>query len=326
MFLDVLTRVAADTGLHVVDKRTALNKLLHSAAKQMHNQLECSKIYREVTLVVAPDAVVSLPSFIGELKGMRIHTNEIPFDLANIGNPRYTNNTLQNWYKNWRDLGESPVHTVLNDVAALTIEVVAVEIAPITLIINGQTNKAQRIEEKILIDAVSKTTVNLFGPKLYSIGCASSNRTCDITIKDVNGTEIALLANNQSESRYKIVDVSKVFWPADTSAGESLIDVLYKVPCTILSQDSDVFYAGSDYDDAWYNFAMYFYYKPVQNRQNDAATHHADAVAFMQSAKESGEGAQLKKLSYGRNKFHGLFRPWKFYSPGSVTNVDNTSQ
>lgn len=322
MLIDVLNRVAADTGLHPVDKRATLLKLLDKSAKEMHKQLECSKIYREVTLVVMPDSVVSLPSFVGECKGMRIHTNEIPFDLANIGNPRYTNTTLQNWYKNWRDLGESPVHTVLSAIGQLTIETPIVEDVPVTLIINGNTNNAERIEEKIILDDTSKETTELFGPKLFTIGCVSNIRTSDIVIKDVNGIEIAKLNNNQNECRYKIMDVSKVFWPSDTSAGESLIDVLYKVPATTLSQDSDIFYAGSDYDDAWYNFACYFYFKPIQNRKDDAAAFHADAVAFMQAAKESGEGSQLKKLAFGRNKFYGLFRPWKFFAPGSVTNVD----
>lgn len=323
MLLNTLKRVAADTGYHPVQKRDVLIALLQQAADELYDELECSKMFREVTLVVPPNAVVSLPNFIGELRGMRINTNELPFELANIGQPRYTNNTLEHWYKNWRDKGESPIHTVLSAIGQLTIEVAQVETEPVTVYINGQTNLADRDEEQILIEHPSQTTTKQFGPGIYTIGCDSDSRTCDIVIKDVTGVEIAVLPSWSAECRYKIVDVSQIFWPLDTSDGQSLIDICYKVPKRRLERDSDTFYAGSDYDNTWYNKAMYLYCKPLQNRENDVAKFGAAVLQAVTAAKESGEGQQKKKLNYGRGKFMGLFNRYKIW-PGAITNVDRT--
>src|SRR4051812_29212754 len=127
MIYNVLKAVAADTGLHPVDKRVSLISILNRAAKEMYNELECNKIYQETTLVVPVNKVISLPSFVGELRGMRTHTNEMPFDLESIGQPRYIKNTFDYRMKNWRDKGETACHTIPTDYAPLTIEATGVE-------------------------------------------------------------------------------------------------------------------------------------------------------------------------------------------------------
>jgi hypothetical protein len=121
------------------------------------------------------------------------------------------------------------------------------------------------------------------------------------------------------------VDVSQIFWTLDTSAGESLIDVLYKVPKTSLFRDSDSFYAGDDFDEAWYNMAMHLYYKPIQNRKDDSVAFLGLAMNDVRAAKESAESGIIKRLSYGRNRFYGIFKKYRYY-PGSVTNVDHNIQ
>lgn len=325
MLIDVLTRLSNDTGYSLSQKRSSLLLLANRAAREMHKKLECNKIYREVTLVVTPDAVCSLPSFIGELKGMRMHTNEIPFDLQSIGMPRYINTTLEHKFKNWRDLGEVPTEVLPAQVGQLTLITPAVETVPITVLINGNTNNATRIEELVVMDAPSKTSVNLFGQQIQSIACVTPNRVADITIKDVNGNQIAILYNTDTKTRYKLVDVSQLFWTVDLSSGETLIDICYKVPAVNLSRDSDSFYAGDDYDEAWYSYAMSIFLAPLENRKQESMLFLAAALDVMNSAKNSGEGGIVKRLSFGRNKFFGIFRRWRYF-PGSVTNVDNNTQ
>lgn len=322
MLLDVLTELSADTGLSISDKRNTLLAIALRAAKEMHKMLECNKIYREVTLVVPRDKVVSLPGFIGELKGMRMTTNEITFDVNSIGQPRYATNTLGYKYKNWRDLGESPVHTLPAAVGQLTLTTDEVEEEPVSVIVSGQSDKANRVEEVVEISGNSQVTTTLFGPRIDSIVCATKDRMFDITVLDTDGNELGILYNDQNKTRYKIVDVSRVYWSIDTSADESLIDVLYKLPITTLCRDSDSFYAGDDYDEAWYNMSMFFYLKPIQNRMPDALTHRAAALDMLRTAKDGGESGIVKKLQWGRNPFHSIFNRTRYF-PGSVTNVDN---
>lgn len=324
MLINVLTRLAANTGLHVTQQRNTLINLLNQAADELYNKLECNKIYREVTLVVAPDSVVALPSYIGELRGMRMHTNELPFDLASMTSPRYVSTTLQFKFKNWRDKGDSPIQFIPTTVGAITFTTQAVQDTPETILISGQTNKAFRIQETVVMDALTKTTTNLFGPRFDSIAC-NDTRTSDIVVTSALGENLATLYNTDKKTRYKLVDVSQVFWTLDSSDGNSLIDVCYKIPKTVLTNDSDSFYAGDDFDNAWYMMAMSIYLKPLTGRQDESKDFFAAAITECQSAKESGEGEIVKKLGFGRNKFFGLFRKYR-YHPGSVTSVDHNIQ
>lgn len=324
MLLDVITRLSADTGMDLTQKRTALVQLANRGAREMYQQLECNKIYREVTVVVLPDKVVSLPPFIGELRGMRMHTNELPFNLAAMSSPRYVNTTLEHKFKNWRDLGESAVHTLPSVIGPLTFTVSALEDTAPVVTISGQSDTGNVAEEEVTIDAGEVTSTKNFGPQIYNISCFTE-RNHDITITDSEGNELAVLYNNFQKTRYKIVDVSQVFWTLDTSAGESLIDVLYKVPCTPLMKNSDSFYAGDDYDDAWYNMCMYLFLKPIENRQQDAITYRTEATNFITAAKESGEQGIMKRIAFGRNRYFGIFRKYRYF-PGSVTNVDHNVQ
>lgn len=307
MLLEVLTRLASDTGYHPVQQRAALVNLLNRAAVDIYNTLECNKIYREVTLVVTPNAVVALPNFVGELRGMRMHTNDLPFDLQSIGAPRYVSSTWDYRVKNWRDLGESVVHTLPELIGVLTLSTNVIEGS--SVLISGQTNKAFREQETVVLSVSPVSTTKLFGPRIDQIACMTA-RGSDITVKDADGTELAVLYNTELKTRYKLIDVSQVFWSADTMIGESLIDVAYKVKQTRLINDSDSFYAGDDYDNAWYHWAYHLHLAPLENRSQDATNERIAAIGALQATKDSSEQQIVKKMSFGRNKYYGHFRRW----------------
>ena len=132
-------------------------------------------------------------------------------------------------------------------------------------------------------------------------------RTADVVIKDTTGTEIATLYNTDQQTSYRLVDVSQYFWSQDTTLGESIVDVLFKIPKSKLLNDSDSFYAGDAYDDAWYHMAMFVYFSPLENRKEEAKDHRGLAVLAMTSVKTSEEGDVVKTLNFGRNKFYDLF-------------------
>jgi len=324
MLIDVLTRLSKETGIHPTQKRSVLISLLQDSAREMHKLLECTKIYREVTLVVQPNKVVTLPAFIGELRGMRMHTNELPFDVNSIAQPRYISTTLAHKFKNWRDKGESAVFQLPNGYGRLKLQSFSTEPVPVNITISGQTANSNRVEETIVWDDNLKQTTNLFGGQIYNISCVAQ-RQFDITISDYLGNQIAVLYNDQKLTRYKIVDVSQIFWTLDTDDGGSLIDVLYKLPATDLFRDTDSFYAGEDYDEAWFCMGMYFYLRAQQNRMNDAIAYQQSASQMLLAAKDSSESGIMKKLQFGRNKCYGLFRKYRYF-PGSVTSVDHNTQ
>src|SRR6266576_3181861 len=143
---------------------------------------------------------------------MRIHTNELPFDLHSMAAPRYVANTIGYRFKNWRDLGESAVHTLPANIGPLTLINQVIEDPPITVLIDGETNKAARIQESVLMSGNSAITNNSFTTKIYTIACATRVRNSDIVVRDANNNVIATLYNTDTKTRYKVCDVSQVFW------------------------------------------------------------------------------------------------------------------
>ncbi len=321
MLLDVFTRVASDTGYNVTQQRAALLNLLNNAAREMYDSLECNHIYREVTLVVPRDKLVSLPSIIGDIRGMRAHTDDSPFPLQSLSAPRYVDERWNYKIRNWRELGHSPVHTFVAAIGVLTVECPVIDDGA-TLLIAGQTPNAERTTESVVLTSTPQATVAQFGPSIFMIACAQE-RSCNITIKDVQENEIAVLYNTENETRYLIVDVSEVFWSIDTQSDETLIDVAYKHPLWRLTSDTDVFPAGSRYDNAWYHLAMSKYFAPMENRKNDAASERALYTVAMIEAKGGAEQNIEKRISFGRNRFYNLFRRGRIIT-GSCTNVDTS--
>lgn len=312
MLINVLKRVAADTGFEETSQRNALLAILQQAADKLHDLIECNSIFRECSLVVTPDAVVALPSYVGAIRGIRPYNYDVPFTVNSM-RPRYVTNT-QNYRKdNWRDLGNSPIHTDMETIGPLKIFSSVSEDA--SLYISGQTNSAAKVEETIVLNGAAQETTNLFGPTIFKIASLEP-RTCDVTIKDTNDIELAVLYNTDQQTAYKLIDVSQYFWSQDTDLGECIVDVLFKSTKTKLILDTDSFYAGDEYDDAWYHMAMHVYFMPFENRKEDAKNAYGSAMLDLKAIKESNEGELEKRLSFGPNKFYSLFDN-RIYYPSS---------
>ena len=316
MFKDILTRVAEDTGYHVTQDRTLLTKLIHRAAEMIYNRLECNAIMREATVLVPENMVISLPSFIGPLRGIKESSIERNFKVNPMMYPRYVKDDWTYKWKNWRELRVSPIHTNLGAVGPLTLTVAAVESTPVTVKIVGQTDTAARIEEEVVMSATSMSTTNSFGPNVYSIVCFDT-RTKDITIKDDTNTEVAILYNNEQKTHYKLYDVSEYQWSKDVSDGTTTIEILYKHPLFQMINDADEFPAQG-YENAIYFEAMALWAAPQQGKEQLAAAWHQQAMIEPITTKDNEESMLNKKLNFGRNPVYGATR--RYYHNSSPFN------
>jgi hypothetical protein len=304
MLKDIITLIAQDTGMDVVQDRAALIQMSNRAAKDLYNKVERNFLRREITVLVPENKVVALPDFVGPLRGIAEATFDIMVPLQTRMQPRYTKSDRQYKFHNWRDLGYTPIHTSLDSIAPLTIEVVAAEATPVTLKIIGQTANSARIEEEIVLDAVTKETTNSFGPDIFAIACLDKNRVYDIIIKDDDGDEIARLANNAKECKYKLIDVSEYPWNLDSADG-TLIDLCYKIPFVDLSNDADS-YAFSD--SAVHFNAMAIWLAPQTGKEASAGGYQQQALLELNSEKESDELSNERKFQFERNPYYGAVR------------------
>lgn len=300
MLIDVLTRACEDIGYNIVQERDKGIKLLNQASREIYQELDCNRIKREVSCLVGRNMIVALPSMIGELLGMRQHSSEVLIPLESM-TPRYASNTLGYKWKNWRDLGESPVHTLPQAVDTLTFATQVLEDAVVK--INGQTNVAATESESVTLDSSPKTSTKLWNPAGLRSITSTSDRTSDIIVTDGDGVEVATLYNNERRTRYKMVDVSELFWGTDNSSEQTIVDILYKEPLYYLTNDTDSFPAGDIYDEAWHARTMALFYATCEGRLADANRWRMLSLNLLRNIKDGSEQGVVKKLTFGRNKY-----------------------
>ena len=319
MFYNLIQRIASDTGLDATQQRGVISGFVNAAAKEMHTRLECNKAYRVVTLVVPTDKVISLPYYIGELRGVKQHTNELMAKVTNIGQPRFTKSTREYMVNSWTELGESPLSSNISEIGPLSL--VSNTTDDVDVLINGQTVNSSAFEESVNMITGTGITTNLYGPQINNIACFSP-RTSDILIYDAANVLVSTLYASQTSAKFKIIDVSRWAFASYESETGNLMDVLYKLPFTPLVNDSDSFLAGDTYDDVLYHYAMYLFYLPQNGKENDAAIAKAQAFQSLIACKTEDEAAVVKKLNFGKCKFYGLGNKFSFRGSSSLSVAD----
>lgn len=325
MLYNIVKRMASDTGLDSVQQASTLSKLINNSAEEIHRRLECNKIYRVVTLVVPPNLVVSLPYYVGDLRGVKNHCNEMMTNISNLGQPRFTKSTYEYQINRWTENGDSPLSQNMSTIGPLTLQCNSVDNA--VVLVNGQITSSQAFEESVLLNAQSVMTVNLFGINIYNIACFTP-RTSDISILDSNGVLISTLYASQERTKFKIIDVSKFIFGSNEAPNNNLMDVLYKIPFVPLTNNTDSFAAGDDYDNVIYHYAMYLYYLPMAGKEQDASIAKSQAFQSLKAIKDNEESGVVKKLNFGRCKFYNLadrFRYLKGVVNNSVTDYYQTN-
>lgn len=320
MLYDIIKRLSEDTGVHLEQQRTDLVNLVHRAAEPLYRRLECNAIMREVTVLVPSNQVITVPSYIGPMRGLRESVIDNNFALNTMMAPRFVKNDWQYKWKNWRELPGSAIYTDLDVVAPLTITVSAVEGTGVTVHIIGQTNTGQRIEEEVVMDATSKTTTNSFGPNIFTIACFDE-RQYDISIQDDNDQVVAILYNNENKTHYRKFDVSEFNWSKDVSDGTTTVDLLYKHPYWKMLNDADEFPADG-YEDAIYFAAMALWAVPQQGKESMAAAYMQQSLIEPIATKNSEEEKQVKKLQFERHPLYNQIRRRYYHIP--VVNTPRT--
>jgi hypothetical protein len=305
MLKNVIERLAEDTGMNLTVDRAALVKLANRGAEDLHTKIEANFLRREITVVVPRNKVIALPLSVGNIRGLAESTNDLRIPLHTRQQPRYVKSNREYTIHNWRDLGFSPIHTSLDVIAPLKLQIAVVENPAVVVKILGQTVSAQKIEEEVTVSAVEVSTVNSFGPAIFSIASFNTGRLHDIIILDDDDNEIAVLANNAQNTQYKLIDVSEYYWNIDTENDETLVDVLYKLPYTSLENDSDNFLFS---DSAVYFNAMALWLATQQGKEIQAGGFQAQALIEAEANKNDQELMQEKKLDFGRTPYYGTIR------------------
>ena len=300
----ILRRVANELGLDSTNDRTYLLDIINQGAREIYRDRDLPGSLDEVVVKMTPNAQISLPYYIGELRAVREYTSQEKWGI-NTMRSRYQSPPWNKLWSRWRLKSVSPIQVDLENIGALTFEVQAAEGAIIT--VNGSTTNSNTSTESTTLSALSTTGTKNWS-KIKSIS-STSNRVENVTVKDNQGNTLAVLYNDQPETRYHIIDVSQYPQGGDVTSGtQRLMEVLYKKPFTPFYNDSDVF-ACEGVDDAIVNKALQLWHESKADPGLAAKSlGFAQKVDYLLAKiEENAEGEAERDLAFAPHGMLNLF-------------------
>lgn len=282
---------------------------INRAAKDLYNSLESDSMMRESVLVVESGLQMSLPTFMGELRGLRQHEwfNTIP--INEIGVPRFSSNTWKYRWNNWTYKGKKSLANSITNASLLVFIAPVVEDVPVVINIVGKTGASNRIQETVTLNGTTVATVNSYS-EVESITCFT-NRTYDVCIQDINGNTLAFLYNNEPKTQYIIVDISRYSFQSPNGAGcANLVEVLYKDKFKKFANLADEFNADG-YDDAINYLALSLWCQGKENKEQDAILYQTKALQVTNNNITNDERGQVLKIVHAPNSTYQVFKRFR---------------
>lgn len=314
MLADILKTFCIESGYDPVNQREAALTYINRAALRIYQSLEADAAMREVVLCVGRNLQVSLPSFVGQPRGMRETFNSgsnfeslgMTIPMFEIGVPRYTSDSSLFRWRNWTLKGTSPIAQT-SSVAGPLVFVSAFADPTVNITVSGATEDSNLVAETVNMSAPVVQTINAFDTnKIISITCPTY-RQYDIIIQDTNGVELAKLYNNEYKTRYVIMDVAAYPWIAVGGNGNTILaEFLYKAKFTKFFNDTDEFIAEG-YDDAIASKALSLTFYGQEGKEGQALGYMQDSMELIDLQTSNSEVGSERKIQHGPNKIYRSF-------------------
>ena len=301
----ILQKVAAKTGqsdyASSSAKRARLVDVINEAAEELWESEDLPGSLQEVVLKVFPNSELALPYFIGELRAARSRNLKYRYTIKDLF-PHYTNQPADFEWKEWRFKGYSATQRAIENAAPIQFDMSVADGSIIT--VEGKTEDSNSTVDTIIMDATSKVGTKSFS-SIRAITRKSAG-TYDINITDANGNELAVLYNNQLETRYIIVDVSQYPNYIECEDGSIGVEVLFKVPLFRLNADGDSFPIPS-WDTLIANKAVQLFTEAKPGFEQVAAAMDAKIMRSQERKKRAQEGGISRSILFQPNPIYSMF-------------------
>lgn len=300
------------------DQSKVMLNYINRAAKDLYNKIEADSLLKEIVLQVPIGFQVSLPPFIGELKGAREYGLGCTIPLNEIGTPRFSSDTQKFRWRNWTHKGTRAIQADIQNASLLTLWSVGVEAIPAQVTIVGRGANSHRITETVVMSTTIVNTINSF-IAIESIG-STSIRNYDINVNsfgsnatDITGISLAVLYNNEPYTEYNIVDVSRFCWSNLSGlapGGISLVELLYKEKFYPFINATDTFIAPG-FDDAIGYEAIALWLSTQPDRAGEVTGFRIQSVQCIDNNITNDENGMVRKLQFKPSATVTLFKRFR---------------
>lgn len=309
MLTDILAPLAAELGIKLTSatERSFLVSAINRAAKEMHDLNDLRGCEREVVVQLNyADMQIAMPPDVAKIFGIRHFESKYPVELVDM-QARYAEANWMNYdvglYK-WRLKGLSPLKRSIPDPTPLTFTLPLANGTNFNVIVVGGTVNSAKVTEVVnfLGTDLEKTTTNVFNKidKIRRVGTVNF----DLVVTDLDDNEIAVIANNQEESSYQIVnvmDINTTLWE------DTVVEVLYKVKFVNVVNDEDSFVFGDQYDEAIYYLTMAKLLAKQQGQEDRMQLALANSQRIMTGITSNLESHTNKRVKFAENRIYNIF-------------------
>lgn len=245
--LDLVRRLGRETGLNPDNRehKAQLIELINDGAEEIYTQTDLPRCLMEIKVSVdttTPLPRVTLPAFVGEIRGIRDHYQ--PIELHDVRPKYHTLPWPSDRLYTFRIHRETPLCRSIDNAVALYMEPVTGVTTGFRVTVTGRTSTAQEISAEFDMNGSGTAEVTLF-EDIYSI-TKNEYTPNDVIFRvaDADGLEISRIFNYNTSARYIEVETTERPEQCDCNyvgmAGRCL-DVLYKPQFRKLINDSSVF-------------------------------------------------------------------------------------
>jgi hypothetical protein len=303
MLKDIIAELSAEHSLDIVTpkERELQLRRINRAALYIYDLGDIWNVTdEEVFNFNTATSQVTLPEYVGQVRGARYYDIRYKVPLDAMGNRYNTGMGNELWYLNLREKSANPLSQNINNQSILRLSIPLVETTDIVVDITGPTSLSARITDSITITAGNLTAdgIQNFKSPIYSI--RKNRKTLyDITIKDVEDNILATIPNNQYLSRFHVYQVIDDNFSFASTATDLAIEVMFKKRFTPYIDDSDIFVAGEEYEDAIIKLFAADRAKDIDIRN----ALYKEAMARVSNLHKDHDAGKIKRLTFGLNPF-----------------------
>jgi hypothetical protein len=282
-----------------------LNRLINDAAEEVYRSDDLNGALKE-ELIAIPSVnskMLAFPAYMFEIRAMRWYDSMTIIKLRTI-HARFQNDNYGIKLEDWRDIGYSPLQQQITNASTLKFTIPLAELSDIKISVVGKTPNSSRIEEIVTIatGSLEVETVNDF-EEVVSI-TKSRVTNYNITVEDAEENELALIPNNELQSRYKIVQIrDDKFSGQQENCG---IEVLYKEKFVPMVNNSDTFLDGS-YDEAIYWKFLEYWYSTHEGKAQEALMSMQKSAEIVEQVRNNANLNKDMQIQFGENRFYNMF-------------------
>lgn len=308
----ILAKFCQRTGLSITDQRALALSYINDGALDLYSKIDAVGSLREQVFVFdATAAQVTLPFYVGNVRGMREYQTGLKIDKHDM-RPRYATTGWAEQYKaGWlyREKQVSAIQRDITNEGVLTLRLPDGETvdAAFTVYITGSNAQKYHFTEAVVfaVGDYSKNTTNLFST-IDSISKQAVS-TKDIYVDDPDGNELAYLPNVVLSSKYTLFQILDI---ASTASGSNLyVEILYKHEFIPFYNDMDEFVARG-YDQVILFKALEHYYSSKEDQLEKVLAFRAKAQELIDELSVDKNIGTKLELQFGTDGWYDAQSPY----------------